>query len=128
MQFVFISLFGLLGVFSRYWIGVLWSQNFPSYFPYGTLFINILGSVLIGIFHVLGVEKQLYSQSLHLGIVVGFLGGFTTFSSYALEVTRLVQMARYGYAFSYWMFSSILGFGGVFLGMIIVRSLIQTQN
>ena len=123
MRILYIAFFGVLGVFSRYYLGAAISKHLLPPFPYGTFIINMLGAFLIGVVYVLGAERASLSPDLRIGLMVGFLGGFTTFSSYCLEAVRLVEEADYFYAAVYLGVSPILGFMAAFLGMILVRRL-----
>lgn len=125
MRALYIALFGLLGVFSRYYVGLGVSKVLSPPFPYGTLLINITGAFVIGIIHVLGVERTSISADLRVGIMVGFLGGYTTFSSYCLETARLAEEAEYVYAAFYFIISPILGFLAALGGMFLTRFLLE---
>lgn len=124
MRAFYIALFGLLGVFSRYYLGLGVNKILPAPFPYGTFLINMTGAFLIGVVHVLGVERATISSDLRMGIVVGFLGGYTTFSTYCLEAVKLTEEAKYGYAALYFLVSPILGCLAVLCGMFLTRLLL----
>lgn len=117
--------FGLLGIFARYFVGLLAGRYFAAPFPYGTFLINILGSFLIGVVYVLGVEKALLNPDLRIGIVVGFLGGFTTFSAYSLETMRLVEESELWLAVLYFCLSPLMGLFGALGGLYLTRSLVN---
>jgi CrcB protein len=121
MRMLSIAVCGLLGVFSRYFVGVVATKIFPPSFPYGTLSINLIGSFWIGVVYVLGVERAIISEELRMGIMIGYLGGFTTFSSYCLEVARLLEEGSYFYATLYGSLSAFLGYGATFLGLYLGR-------
>jgi CrcB protein len=121
MKTIYMAGFGLLGVFARYYVGLLVTKMAPGPFPLGTFLINIVGAFLIGVVYVLGVERAAISADLRLGLMVGFLGGFTTFSSYCLEISRLLEEAELGYAALYFTLSSALGVLGAFGGMWLAR-------
>ena len=118
-----IGLFGVLGVFCRYFMGLGVNKLFPSAFPYGTFSINILGSFLIGVIFVAGVERAHIHPSLRLGIMIGFLGGFTTFSSYCLEAALLFERGKTFYALCYFLLSPMIGIIFTFLGITFARKL-----
>ena len=118
-----IGICGLLGVFSRYYFGILAFKMYPSPFPYGTFLINILGSFLIGVVYVAGIERSLLSEDLRVAISVGFLGGFTTFSAYSLETVSLLGESKYFLAVMFWGLSPVLGAVAAFCGIQVVRSL-----
>lgn len=121
VKLILIGLFGLLGVFARYYSGILASRYLPIVFPFGTLFINLLGAFLIGIVWVLGMEKEMISHNTLAGIIVGFLGGFTTFSSYCLEFVRLIEESKYLYGILYVSLSPALGCFAAYFGMYLAR-------
>lgn len=125
MKLFYLGSFGLLGVFSRYYMGIAVSRmmnaNDPFAYPYGTFFINLIGAFLIGVTYVISIEKLLISDELRFGLIVGFLGGFTTFSSYTLEVARLLEESKYLYAALYFSLSPILGMIAVFGGLLATR-------
>ena len=121
MKLLSVGLFGVLGVLARYLIGLGVAKALPSPFPHATLGINIAGAFLIGVVYVLGFERSVLPPELRIGIMVGFLGGFTTFSSYCLEVARLVEEAEYWYAALYFCLSNAVGAAATFLGLILSR-------
>lgn len=119
--YVQIAIFGILGVFSRYFIQILLGRILSLSFPIGTFLINILGSFLIGVIYVLGFEKTMINPELRIGIMVGFLGGLTTFSSYSLESLHLFEQAKPHLALFYFIGTPILGFGATLIGVWITR-------
>ena len=85
-----IALGGALGALSRYWmISVLGGGRFP----WGTFTVNVLGSCLIGVMYVLISEKAVLSDQWRSLLMVGYLGAFTTFSSFSLDALLLLQAA-----------------------------------
>ena len=121
MKFISIGLFGLLGVFARYALGILTSRSLPLAFPFGTFFINLLGAFLIGVVWVLGMEKGIIPHNTLIGIIVGFLGGFTTFSSYCLEFVRLMEESKFLSGILYVSLSPALGCLAAYFGMYFAR-------
>jgi CrcB protein len=116
-----ILFFGVLGVLSRYLIGVWVGWFYQAPFPLHTFLINLLGSFLIGAVYVLAMERSTLSPELKLGLMVGFLGGFTTFSSYSLETFRLLEESKYFSAAAYGIASPALGLFCTFLGAAVAR-------
>lgn len=106
-QVVAIAIGGALGALSRYWVVGLASRLFERNFPYGTLAVNILGSFLIGIGYILIVERLHIASEWHAVLMVGFIGAFTTFSTFSLETVSLLQEGRFTVALMY-IFSSVL--------------------
>jgi len=107
MTILYVSLFGVVGVLSRYFIDQMLSDK--SLFPISTFTINCLGSFLIGIIFVVGMQRGLISKELSLGLMVGFLGGFTTFSAFSLQTLYLIQNSQYAMAIAYFVGSPCLG-------------------
>ena len=90
-QIFYIALFGALGCLSRYFLSG-WVYNiFGSGFPYGTLAVNATGAYIIGLIMEFSIGSNLISQSLRVGITIGFLGGLTTFSTFSYETFRLLE-------------------------------------
>lgn len=122
MRALYIMIFGVLGVLSRYYAGTFVAKVLSPTFPYGTFMINITGAFLIGMVQVLGIERNSIPPDLRVGIMVGFLGGYTTFSSYSLESFRLIEQAEFLKAAAYFILSPALGLlavtGGVFFARI----------
>lgn len=121
MKILLIGLFGGLGVLSRYSVSLLMARANLFALPLGTLMVNLLGAAGIGLVYVLGVERMLMPVDLRLGIMVGFLAGFTTFSSYCLESLQLLEQQRYIAAAFYFIGSPVVGFLMVILGMWLGR-------
>lgn len=100
-QTIAIALGGSAGAVLRYWMSVWLSRSLGSYLPWATLSINVLGSALMGLLFVLINEKLDLSDEWRLIVLVGFLGSFTTFSTFSLETVNLLQHGRYVAAISY---------------------------
>lgn len=83
--------FGALGCVSRYYVSGWAYDLFGRGFPYGTFVVNILGAFVIGLVMEFGLRSTLLSVSLRTGLTIGFLGGFTTFSTFSYETFRLLE-------------------------------------
>jgi len=95
MQIVYISVFGGLGCLSRYLVSG-WVYNVAGRsLPYGTLAVNILGSLLLGLIMEGSLRSTLLPPDLRVGLTVGFMGGFTTFSTFSYETVRLLEEGSY---------------------------------
>ncbi|MGD9018642.1 MAG: fluoride efflux transporter CrcB [Desulfuromonadales bacterium] len=91
MKIFYLGLFGGLGCVARYMISG-WVYNFAGRtLPYGTLAVNLIGSLLLGLVMEGSLRSTLLSPELRIGITVGFLGGFTTFSTFSYETVRLLE-------------------------------------
>ena len=91
MTLVYIGLFGAAGCICRYLISGWVLALAGRALPWGTLGVNLLGSLLLGLLMEFGLRSSLLSAGLRLGLTVGFLGGFTTFSTFSYETLRLLE-------------------------------------
>ena len=92
-------------------------------FPYGTLFVNIVGSLVMGLIAGLFLVKGGGNQEIRLFLTTGLLGGFTTFSAFSLEAALMWQRSDYGVLGTYVVASVLLSIGALVLGMFSVRVL-----
>jgi CrcB protein len=118
-----ISLGAIPGALSRYYLSVFFAKWLGTDFPYGTFIINVTGAFIMGFFITLIVERAVSSPDLRLLIAVGFLGSYTTFSTYALDTSILLKSGHRGYAILYWLGSAILGWIFLEFGSFIARKL-----
>jgi CrcB protein len=119
-----ICLGAIAGALSRYYLNLWFVNNFGNSFPYGTLFINLTGCLIMGFFTTLFLEQIVnIAAEIKLLVAVGFLGSYTTFSTYGLDVYLLVKKADYSHALLYWLGSSILGILSVYLGATVAKSI-----
>ena len=91
MRIFLLILFGSIGTLARYWIGGLIQYRAGSSFPVGTLVINLLGCFLLGGVGEYALQHISISPDLRIGITVGFVGAFTTFSTFAYESSRMLE-------------------------------------
>ena len=105
---LFIAIGGASGAVARYLLANWAHRLWESHLPLGTLFVNVLGSFTIGVVYVLLVEKQLIHQDWRGVLMVGFLGAFTTFSTFSLETITLMEAGHLGSALGYMLASAIL--------------------
>jgi CrcB protein len=117
-----ISLGAIAGALSRYYLGLWFAQRFGTSFPYGTFFINLTGCFVMGFFTTLALERlSTISPEIRLLVAVGFLGSYTTFSTYGLDTVLLLRNRSLQTAGFYWLGSAVLGITGVQLGAIVAR-------
>lgn len=109
-----------VGGILRYLLSIFIQTKFAGYFPYGTLTVNILGCLFIGVFLGLS-EKTVISQEIKFLIATGLLGGFTTFSALSVETFTLIRLGHTGMAVSYVSASVIAGLAATFVGFLLVR-------
>jgi CrcB protein len=105
---LFIALGGASGAVSRYLLANWAHQLWEGKLPVGTLLVNLLGSAAIGVVYVLLVEKQLIHPDWRGVLMVGFLGAFTTFSTFSLETINLIEAGHWVHALAYMFASTIL--------------------
>ena len=109
-----------LGGISRYLLTIFVQNKFLSVFPYGTLAVNIIGCFLIGIVYGLSARGNINIE-WRLFLATGFLGGFTTFSSFSNDTVSLLRDAQYWQAFSYVALSIIVGLVATFVGISLIK-------
>ena len=123
MQVLVVAAGGAVGAVLRYGMGNAAQAMLGRGFPYGTLSVNVLGSLLIGGFYVLLVERAALAEEWRLALIVGVLGSFTTFSSFSLETLELIEKGAAGLAFSNVLLNVVLCLGACWLGLILARQL-----
>lgn len=120
---LWISIGAVLGANLRYWVGDWAAQRFGSDFPYGTLMINLSGSFLLGLIVSLTLEHYIIDPRLRIFMIVGILGSYTTFSTYAYESIALISLGQWGLGLFNLIGSSLLGglfaLLGIWLGKIL---------
>ena len=124
-QYIFVFLGGGLGAVCRYLATSFFAARFGSAFPYGTLFVNVSGSFLMGL--LIGVlpllpRGTLLPENLRFLLAVGFLGGFTTFSSFSMETLTLLQGANALSAFWNVLANVAFGVAAAWAGLLLVRA------
>jgi fluoride exporter len=122
MGFLLVFVGAGLGGMARHGVGIA-ALRLSSGFPYGTMSINIVGSILMGLFTGWFAMRG-GPQALRLFIATGILGGFTTFSSYSLEAVLLLERGETGTALAYILGSVVLGLAGLFLGLLVMRAVL----
>ena len=112
---LFIGLGGGIGSICRYVMALAIGKWIDASFPWGTFVINVLGSLLIGLF--LGMfDKSLFNDTSKLLLITGFCGGFTTFSAFSSENVNLLMAGQWFTALVYSLLSVLLGIAAVWLG------------
>lgn len=122
MRIFWIGFFGLLGIYARYGVDQ-WLTKPGAVFPLSTFIINLSGSFFAGVLFGLGTERGWLSPDLRIGLMVGLLGGFTTFSAYALQSALAIKNGEIGWGVSYLVLSPVLGLILAFAGMATARAL-----
>lgn len=105
----------------RYWFGGWLSERLGNTFPYATLIINITGSLALGFVMTLVTGRYVVSPRTRIGLTAGFLGAYTTFSTYEYESVNLMLTGHWGMGFLDLEESAILGAIAVAVGMLLAR-------
>jgi CrcB protein len=112
---------GAFGTVSRFLMQALAARLVGQQFPWGTLVVNVLGCFLFGVVWTLEQEHELVSAEARVILLVGFMGAFTTFSTFAFETVMLVREPGLLYAAGNFFAHNVLGFAGVVAGVALVR-------
>ena len=122
VQYVAVALGAMLGAHLRFLVTTWVAERLAPDFPYGTFLVNVSGAFAIGLVLSFLGERVGINPLWRLFFATGFLGGYTTFSSYAWEVLTLVQDGDWLPASGYIVGSNVLGFAGVWLGAALART------
>jgi CrcB protein len=125
LPFLLVGLGSMLGGVSRYGL-TLATQNVAAFsLPYGTLWSNLVGCLLIGVIAGLGGKTEILSTEMRLLLATGFCGGFTTMSSFVYELGQFVQDKEYFFASTYFV-ATLAGAGVAFAaGLLLSASLLR---
>ncbi|MCL6649594.1 MAG: fluoride efflux transporter CrcB [Chloroflexi bacterium] len=123
MRYLLVGLGGFLGANARYLIGGWVAERFGTTFPYSTLVINVTGSLLLGFFLTLTTERFVADPGWRLFFAIGFLGAYTTFSTFSFESVVLLQERAWWLALANVFGSTLLGLAAVLLGIALARLL-----
>jgi fluoride exporter len=122
-KYLAVAVGSALGGMLRYYLGGTVLSRLMGQFPLATFVINITGSFIIGLFLTLAAERFHLNQHLRLAVAVGFVGAYTTFSTFEYETARLVEERYFMLALLNVVLSVIVGFIAVWGGIIAARSL-----
>jgi CrcB protein len=123
LPLVFIALGGAGGAVARYLIDSWIAQRATGAFPWGTLVINVSGSLVLGLLFALATERDVLPSSVRAPLMIGFLGAYTTFSTLMLESWRLIEDGAVGLALANVVGSAVLGLSAIFIGLALGRVL-----
>lgn len=120
---VLIAAGGSLGAVLRYLASDLVSSFAGKEFPYGTLFVNVTGSLLIGLLSVLLVDRLALDPEWRAALLVGVLGSYTTFSTFSLDTLNLIEQGNIGAAMTNMIFSVLICLAAAWVGITVARQL-----
>jgi CrcB protein len=123
VNFVIVALGAIVGANLRYVLSRLTAKLMGPVFPYGTLMINVAGSFIVGWFMIWTTERVLVDPRWRLLIVIGFCGGFTTFSSYAFETMAYFEQGQWGLMATNIVANNVLSLMAALAGMALARVL-----
>ncbi len=109
-----------IGGVSRYLLSQFIQNKSLTTFPFGTLSVNIIGCLLIGVVYGIA-DKGNMSPEMRLFFATGLLGGFTTFSAFSNDTVALIHSGQYNYAITYILSSVVIGLVATFLGIVLTR-------
>lgn len=121
LNYLIVGCGGAIGSILRYGIGILSVRLWGLNFPWGTMAINVIGALLIGIFAGLLSSFQNWAETTRLFFMVGILGGFTTFSTFSLDAVMLIEREQYLYFILYTAGSVILSIAVTIIGLFLTR-------
>jgi CrcB protein len=123
VEYLLVFVGGGIGSMLRLAVGTVFARSVGTAWPYGTLTINVTGSFIIALFLTLAGERWGVSQAWRYFVATGFVGGYTTFSTFEYETLRLVETGAWAGAVAYVTASVALGFGAAATGMALGRKL-----
>ena len=121
-DFLVISIGAIFGANARWVISRFAARIMSPVFPYGTLFINVSGSFVVGFFMIWSSERVLLDPRWRLLVVVGFCGAFTTFSSFAFETMAYFQQGQWIMILANFISNNLLCLGAALAGMAVARA------
>src|ERR671926_776191 len=116
MKTILIGLAGLVGTLLRYWLSGHVARQHGETFPWGTMAVNLIGCLVAGVVFYLTEERFVVNSTVRTVILIGLLGGFTTFSAYGLQTFILLRDGEYGLATLNIVTSNVLGLLMVWVG------------
>lgn len=121
LRIVIIGTGGFMGAVGRYALSGMAHRLFGDQFPYGTLFVNVLGCFLIGFVATITEERFLTHPNTRLFLSIGLIGAFTTFSTFGYETIELMRAGSHFAALANIVYSVLNGLAAVYFGMVVAR-------
>jgi CrcB protein len=123
MPLVLIGLGGFAGAISRYVVDGFVSDRTGGSFPWGTLAVNATGSFVLGLLFAMTTERAILPADVRGPVMIGFIGAYTTFSTYMLESWGLIETGSYGAAMANLGGSLVIGLAAVAAGLALGRAI-----
>jgi len=124
LKILYVGVGGFLGSIARYWASGLVHRILDKpWFPVGTLAVNVIGCLLIGFLGGLAEKSQIFTPEVRLLVFIGFLGGFTTFSTFGFEIITFARDGEIFSALANIVLHIVLGIGAVWLGLSLSKML-----
>ncbi len=122
MKVAVVAIGGALGAVARYGVSLLVARFWSLDFPLATFLINVSGSFILGFFATFAAEKTALDPLWRLAVATGFVGAYTTFSTFEYEALRLTEARAFGWALGYVVLSVAVGFAAVWAGAWLGRA------
>ena len=123
-KYVVVGVGGFMGSIARFWLATYIGQRMGTRFPYGTFLINVSGSFLIGVVMTVLTERTHLSPTWRYLIPIGFIGGYTTFSTFEFETLRAIQDGQFTIGLLNIVLSVVVGFLMVWAGAMVGKSIV----
>ncbi len=123
MKIILLAIAGVLGTLARYWLGGFVQRAYGGVFPWGTYAVNMAGCFLFGVVWTMAEERLLISGEARTIILIGFMGAFTTFSSFIFETDRLLKDSQWALAAGNIALQNVSGIAFLMLGIALSRLL-----
>ena len=120
-QLILVTMGGGIGSVFRYLTSIWVAKHFPHTFPISTLVVNVIGCFVMGVLINMSGKYAFFGNGLRALLIVGFCGGYTTFSTFSAENLRLYETGSYGILVFYVTASIILGFAALWLGSFLSK-------
>jgi CrcB protein len=122
VKYLVVGIGGFIGANARFVVGQWAAQKWGIAFPYGTFIINVTGSFILGLFATLALRFA-WNDNWRLLIAIGFVGAYTTFSTFEYETLQLVAQGTWGRALGNILGSVLCGFAAAYIGVVVARLL-----
>jgi CrcB protein len=122
MKTLWVGIGGFFGANARYWLGGWVAERYGTQFPWGTFVINISGCFILGLFATLVSERFITAPHWRLLVAIGFVGAYTTFSTFEYETFTMTESGELWRALANVVFSVLAGFLAVWIGVKLARS------